>query len=75
MSQCPYYCSLRDFHPETTIFDKAKTTNKQTLEGSSTARTASTATKERECVSHNNRNVNIAIYFQFCFVVQHVHRS
>ena len=36
---------------------------------------ASTTTKERECVSHNNRNVNIAIYFQFCFVVQHVHRS
>ena len=27
MSQCPYHCSLRDFHSETTIFDKAKTTN------------------------------------------------
>ena len=27
--------------------------------------------KESACVSHNNRNVNIAIYFQFCFVVQH----
>ena len=37
--------------------------------------TASTTTKERECVSHDNRNVNIAIYFQFCFVVQHVHHS
>ena len=31
----PYYCSLCDFHPESTTFDKAKTTNKQTLEGSS----------------------------------------
>ena len=51
MSQCPYYCPLRDFHPETTIFDKAKTTNKQTLEGSSRFQRQQPLQRKKESVS------------------------
>ena len=55
------------------FFDKAKTTNKKNAGGILTIlTTASTTTKERVYVSHNNRNVNIAIYFQFFFCLAYI---
>ena len=66
MSQCPYqavHCAI------STQKRQFLTRLKQliTIAGGILAilTTASTTTKERECVSHNNRNVNIAVAFQF----------